>query len=148
VFVRALSQTAQALVLLNLRTHGQRLLASRPGTYRHPTWSPDGKRIAFSYVRHAHTGRYAIFEIGGAGLGLHRVSRNRHDDYWDPAWSPDGHTIAYTGVYRRGTGYRADLEVMRTDGRSERTVAHAPAGWAFFSPSWSPDGANMVFVEL
>jgi TolB protein len=148
VFVRALSPTAQALVLLNLQTHGQRLLTDRPGTYRHPTWSPDGKRIAFSYVRRAHTGRYAIFEIGLDGTGLHRVSRNPHDDYWDPAWSPDGRAIAFTLVYRSGKGYRADLEVMRPDGEAERKVVRAPAGWAYFSPSWSPDGSNLVFVEL
>jgi len=148
VFVRALSPTAQGLVLLNLRTHGQRLLVSLPGTYRHPTWSPDGRRIAFSYVRNQHTGRYAIYTVGFDGAGLRRISRKTRDDYWDPAWSPDGRSLAFTLVYRSGKGFRADLDVMRANGRGERTLARAPAGWAFFSPSWSPDSRSLVFVEL
>jgi TolB protein len=148
VFVRALSRTAQALVVLNLRTHGQRLLVTRPGTYRHPTWSPDGREVAFSYVRNQRGGRYAIFEIGIDGSGLRKISRNPHNDYWDPAWSPSGRLIAFTLVYRSGRGYRADLDVMRADGSAEHPVVRAPAGSAYFSPSWSPDETHLVFVQL
>jgi Tol biopolymer transport system component len=63
---------------------------------RAPTWSPDGKRIAFESDRGSPDGRYGIFIINADGTGLVQVT-----DYaftaQHPVWSPDGRKVAFTG---------------------------------------------------
>jgi len=63
---------------------------------RTPTWSPDGKRIAFESDRGSPDGRYGIFIINADGTGLVQVT-----DYaftaQHPVWSPDGRKMAFTG---------------------------------------------------
>jgi Tol biopolymer transport system component len=56
------------------------------------SWSPDGKRIAFSSVVSSYT---QIFEVDVDGTGLTQVT-NGGSQNADPAWSPDGATIAFS----------------------------------------------------
>ncbi len=48
-----------------------------------PTWSPDGKRIAFWSNR--ITGRPQIWVMNADGSHPHNISRNSYED-WDPVW--------------------------------------------------------------
>jgi TolB protein len=147
-FVRALSDRAQGIVVLDVESRREVLLTDAPGAYRHPTWSPTGRMLAFSYARYPATGRYGIYVVRSDGSRLHRISPDSRNDYWDPAWSPDGRRIAYSLVLPTGKGYRADLMVMNPEGAERRTLVRAATGWVYFSPSWSPDGSALVFVAL
>ena len=69
----------------------QRRLTVHPTIDQYPTWSPDGKKIAF--VSNRNGGYIQIWVIDGDGENPIRLT----DGLWDqnPAWSPDGTKIAY-----------------------------------------------------
>jgi TolB protein len=100
------------------------------------SWSPDGRRIAFSAGPAYRTGISTVDVRTGRVVPL--TSPDRGEDV-RPAWSPDGKRIAFE---RSGTnGY--DLWVMRPDGRGQRRLT---SGVSVFSPPrWSPDGKKLAF---
>ena len=66
-----------------------------PGPGRTPSWSPDGKHIAFESSRGSPDGDYAIFIVNRDGSGLVQVT-----DYAlnanHPVWSPDGKRLVFS----------------------------------------------------
>src|SRR5262245_23506190 len=60
-----------------------------------PSWSPDGRRLAYA-TRPADGGAdsSAVFVINADGGGQRNVSRNPARDL-QPVWSPDGRKIAF-----------------------------------------------------
>ncbi len=69
-----------------------RPLELQPLQGRAPSWSPDGKRVAFESNRGSPDGLYAVFIINRDGTGLVQVT-----DYAlnanHPVFSPDGHKL-------------------------------------------------------
>jgi Tol biopolymer transport system component len=70
-------------------------IEKNPGQGRAPTWSPDGKQLAFESTRGSTLGLYSIFLVNRDGTGVHQVT--------DPAinadhsvWSPDGRKLAFS----------------------------------------------------
>src|SRR5947208_17082593 len=55
-----------------------------------PSWSPDGKRIAFQSNR---DGPYHIYVMDSDGSNVRQLTSGDADDR-HPAWSPDGKLIA------------------------------------------------------
>ena len=64
-------------------------------------------------------------------------------------WSPDGRQIAFTAQPAGGMpdANPEDVYLMRPDGTSVRQLTHDPAH-RVVSPSWSPDGSQIVFERL
>lgn len=124
-------------------------LTSLPGSEISPSFSPDGKQIAFSW-----DGDDKDFEVytkrldSGSPL---KITRGPGQSV-NPAWSPVGPQIAFI----RLTHDRADL-MIATIGGSERLLAseNPPEGWAVtqfgifrnFGPAWSPDGKELAVVD-
>jgi len=50
-----------------------------------PTWSPDGKRIAFTNVSR---GRSAIYVVASDGGNSRKLTRQSRFTEYDPAWAP------------------------------------------------------------
>jgi len=100
-----------------------------------PTWSPDGKRIAFHSTR---DGDYEVFVMNADGSGVTQLTDNASADMV-PAWSPDGKKLVFASD-RDG-----DLEVfiMNADGTGVSQVTHNTC--LEYNPAWSPGGKRIAF---
>jgi Tol biopolymer transport system component len=116
---------------------GLRKLTDDPHKDRGPSWSPDGKRIAFYSNR--DEGKFEIWVINPDGSGLTRLTK-ASGRAWFPWWSPDGTRIVYP------TGAESNLiDVAAGASRAPEPLPPFPeAGRWFQANSWSPDGRMLV----
>ncbi len=94
-----------------------------------PSWSPDGKRIAFSADRRGDFENYEIYVMDADGGNEQRLTENRRFDE-NPSWSPDGKRIAF---YSNREG-NAEIYVMDADGGNQQKLTNNPHADA--SPAW------------
>jgi Tol biopolymer transport system component len=137
VATRGLSLIAlgAAALLLGAGAAPARVSATRFVGNDAPSWSPDGKRIAFTSFRH---GLGDIYVVNADGSGEQRLTTNpAHDDL--ATWSPDGSRIAFSSL-RDGN---FEIYVMNADGTGQTRLTTDPED--DFSPSWSPDGRRIAF---
>ena len=123
----------QGLVLID-PTGGDKRILTRHRGWRdeEPTWSPDGKRIAFKRTKNEYRS-FQIYVKRVTGGRARRLTDGRFDE--NPAWSPDGRLIAFNSM--RG------LKVIRPDGSGERRVRRFGAGAS--TVDWSLDGSRIAF---
>jgi Tol biopolymer transport system component len=115
-----------------------RRLTTDPAPEAMPSWSPDGKQIAF--VRNeAGNGRiYLISPLGGAARKLSDSSLGM------PSWSPDGHWLA---VERLGSGNDppGGIQLISvTSGETRALTSPKPPAFDRF-PAFSPDGRALAY---
>jgi TolB protein len=102
----------------------------------HPTWSPDGRQIAFYSKRDFYND---IYVIDVDGTGERQLTETQSNDK-DPAWSPDGTLIAF--VSNRDNDN--EIYLMEPDGSEQRALTENDSNeW---SPAWSPDGKLIAFI--
>jgi TolB protein len=103
-----------------------------------PTWSPDGKRFAFSST---HEGNQEVYTAAADGSDIIRITQHPgHDAH--PCWSPDGRTIAFA-TDRFGGGL--ELATVRPDGTRVARLTDSPGLDDY--PAFSPDGRRIAFVS-
>lgn len=107
------------------------------GSAAHPSFSPDGLRVAFEW-NGEENGRYAIW-IKDLTTGNLRRLTNLQGDEHTPVWSPDGRDIAFI----RDISQRdAALVVVPALGGDPRQLAILARGLSFV---WSPDARWIAY---
>jgi TolB protein len=87
----------------------QQPLTSSSGNDTDPTYSPNGKSIAFLSNRDGTTDVWLMDATGGS---QRRLFANQMKDEYAPSWSPDGKKIAFvSNVDPSGNANNVDLEV-------------------------------------
>ena len=107
-----------------------------------PSWSPDGRRIAFnSFSGRGTNANRDIYLMNADGSNIARLTFDSAPDI-DPSWSPDGRRIAFTS-HRDGN---TEIYIINADGTGSATNLtnnSATDG----HPAWSPDGQRIAFVS-
>jgi Tol biopolymer transport system component len=107
--------------------------ADRPSTAGYPTWSPEGKWIAFQEHRFEN-GFYLYRTVKmHPDLTAYTPLTERNAENALPAWSPKGDQIAYVELKAE------HLWFMRPDGTEKRDTNQ----WGRY-PRWSPDGKYIL----
>jgi tricorn protease len=108
---------------------------------RDPSWSPDGKSIAYFSDE---SGEYALHIRAQNGLGeVTKISLgNPPSFFYSPTWSPDNKKIAYFD--KRLNLWYVDL-VKKTPVKVDTDRYDSPA--YNFSPRWSPDSRWLTYCK-
>lgn len=116
-----------------------------------PSWSPDGKRIAF-----VRNGNLWIMDITDGpkpeASNLRQLTSDPQDCIWSLDWSPDGSQIVFdaqkgnpTGTASYSNPLTSEIYMINADGSNLRRLtdnAIMDSG-----PTWSPDGKTIVFAS-
>jgi len=145
------------LYLLDLSTRTPQVLV--PGEYEElsPSWSPDGRSIAFVSRRRPDFDRTDNFDLYVIDAKMGATPRqlttfggpDMHPDWGSraPAWSPDGKQIAYVQGGPLALTYYAGqkVAVVPVAGGPARVLTGA-LDRNVLSPTWSPDGSSVLFL--
>ena len=101
-----------------------------------PSWSPDGRRIAFMLNSGTPNGEEAgVWIMNSDGSDRRRIAEG-----WAPSWSPDGTRIAYQS-YDGGISVFDVAEKKSTQAINPEQFSEIWAGAA-----WSPDSTQLAFI--
>jgi Tol biopolymer transport system component len=128
-----------------------------PGFEDQPSLSPDGKKVAFIWVKQRERnqpldGPHIYLKQSGIEQPLQITKGN--DLEVSPVWSPDGNSLAFIRCPQNaGNSTRCALYITSQLGGAERLlttvdseVDFGAAGMAT-SLSWSPDGKTIAYVD-
>jgi TolB protein len=102
-----------------------------------PSWSPDGKELA--YV--SFESKKAVVYVQDVATGARRPVANFRGSNSAPAWSPDGQVLAVT-LSREGG---SQLFLMGRDGSNVKRLTTSQA--IDTEPMFAPDGKSIYFVS-
>ncbi len=111
-------------------------LSNDPGDDSYPTWSPDGKRIAFTSTR---SGQAEIHVVDAGGKNVRQMTKHQGLYPYCADWSPNGRRIVYNLRYPE----RIVAVLLDPD-----TGNHRPLIENVWDPDWSPDGKKIAYTKF
>tara|TARA_B100000686_G_C16737087_1_gene944313 strand:- start:229 stop:1515 length:1287 start_codon:yes stop_codon:yes gene_type:complete len=125
------------LMLADSDGANEKILLSSSDPIISPSWSPDGKKVA-----------YVSFETGIAKVFIQEISSGKREavvskdtQISSPSWSPDGKYLSLT-LYQDGN---AEIYILRL---RDRTLTRMTNQFAIDTESsWSPKGNKLLFTS-
>jgi len=115
-------------------------LTNHPASDREPTWSGDGRNIAFVSDRN---GAWDIYTMRADGRNVRQHTHSPRGKYLS-AFSPNGRYVAYTLGEDRDGRSPIGLVDLRT---GAETIIASGAGFLDTSVSWFPDNERILFIR-
>ncbi|HXO09670.1 MAG TPA: amidohydrolase family protein [Solirubrobacteraceae bacterium] len=115
----------------------------------YPTWSPDGKTIAFQSYK---SGTFHIWAMNPDGSNVRELTFGHYDDR-EPVFSPDGTQVAFSSD-RPPAGSPAGIAsgsynvwvLTLATGQLTEITHDAVLSNAYY-PTWTPDGSHITYVD-
>ncbi len=131
------------LHVLTLEDKTERRLTAGKDPEFDAVYSPDGKRIAFSYDKSSpNQGDIDVNTCLADGTEIKVVAGTEgklsHEEW--PSWSPDGQWLAYSST----KDDNQEIYIVKSDGSEKKRLTSDPALDAH--PAWSPDGKKIAFA--
>jgi Tol biopolymer transport system component/DNA-binding winged helix-turn-helix (wHTH) protein len=108
-----------------------------------PTWSPDGRQLAF--IRYAERD-VSIFTIPALGGTEHRVYRGPASMRAGLSWSPNSDALVFSETNPADLT-RSVVSLLSLTDSSTRPLTSPPAGWLDHEAAFSPDGTQVAFIR-
>jgi Tol biopolymer transport system component len=102
-----------------------------------PTWSPDGRRLAFLRAEADRPNVWNLWLLDRASSAMTRLTNYRYGQVWGGAWFPDGRRIAYSHEDQLMLLELATGRTTTYDSPLKRRLVRTPAV--------SPDGRWIIF---
>ena len=139
--------TTYEIYVMDADGGNQRRLTNNRKNDRHPSWSPDGNRIAFSADRKGDLQNFEIYVMDADGENEQKLTENRvHDRH--PSWSPDDKRIVFSSE-KDGNWESLEIYVMDADGGNPQNLTNNPqvdVGPAWLNSPFSVSPAGKRFT--
>ena len=138
------------IYVMDINGKNQHRVTNNPNDDWSPSWSPDGKRIAFMSDRDSHVkhGRLIaeIYVMDADGGNPQNLTNSPLSDDRNPSWSPDGKRIAFQSHRDNDNPENIEIYLMDADGGNQRNLTNNDRFEEF--PSWSPDSKRIAFSSV
>ncbi len=145
----AITKGDPALIVVNTENGNREkeIVFKNLGEILNPTWSPDGRYIAFSALEGGLTDIF-LYDLGSEELK--KLTDDPFSDLY-PAWSPDGRYIAFvTDRYSSdlSTLNIGNLQIAILDPKTaEMKKIPGFVGAKNINPQWAPDSQSLFFLS-
>ena len=129
-------QWQNEIFVMDIRSGEQHQVTFSRSEDLHPSWAPDGGRIAFASNK---GGVFNLYTIDADGQNRTRMTNSTGDDV-QPDWSPDGRKIAFASD-QASAYYQIYWMDVKTGHQQQLTQKVFKNRY----PRWSPDGTQIAF---